>query len=192
MNPPSVYEVTNPNSHSTSRITKIVQSIRFPFPLVAGGATLPAQIARPATKADGLPMSCFSRTCGNKKTAPENRSGTITQSGVQDCKEGKETVLADPKFHAGRYDRLLLLKRTALRSEFVALDCYRGALFITPNHTAVDHELHGTSLIQKHGPVHRQLHRHADRQRVFRREPHAAAADVQGLSGPRLSDALTV
>src|SRR6266568_706873 len=27
MNPPSVYELTNPSSHSTSRITNIVQSI---------------------------------------------------------------------------------------------------------------------------------------------------------------------
>src|SRR6266481_6402171 len=29
MNPPSVYELTNPSSHSTSRITNIVQSIRL-------------------------------------------------------------------------------------------------------------------------------------------------------------------
>jgi len=29
MNPPKVYEVTSPNSHSTSKITKIVQSIVF-------------------------------------------------------------------------------------------------------------------------------------------------------------------
>src|ERR1700745_1421996 len=32
MNPPSVYELTNPSNHSTSRITNIVQSIGwFPF-----------------------------------------------------------------------------------------------------------------------------------------------------------------
>ena len=29
MNPPNVYELTNPSSQSTSKITNIVQSIRF-------------------------------------------------------------------------------------------------------------------------------------------------------------------
>ena len=39
MNPPSVYEVTSPTAHSTSRITKIVQSIFHHLPALISTVT---------------------------------------------------------------------------------------------------------------------------------------------------------
>src|SRR5690348_1951548 len=99
-------------------------------------------------------------------------------------------LAGEAHFYAGL--NVGLLKGSTLGAELVAFDGDGGALLVATNNAAINHQLHGAGIVEKHRPVHGDFDRHPRGQHILGGEPDAAAADVEGFTHTRFGDALPV